>query len=228
MATGDLRSEEEVQEYLENLGIEYRFQCFGEKKSDGCHRLGDFLEAVKKDAAKACRVYKVNCEDHQYGHSCYKYGNYLATGKGGVTKDDKAAYESYKTGCDSKYWPACHNAAQILASGKATDKREYEKAAELYKVACDNDLSESCYYLGSYYIVGKEGLPQNFKEGFKYSKQACDLGHIPACINISMMYKNGHGVEKDQEKSKLYSQKAKDLREQIANPEPAITFGETS
>lgn len=31
----DLKDEENVKEYIEKLGIEYRFGCYSEKKADG-------------------------------------------------------------------------------------------------------------------------------------------------------------------------------------------------
>ena len=31
----NLKSEEEVKEYLENLGVEYRFGCYHEQKPEG-------------------------------------------------------------------------------------------------------------------------------------------------------------------------------------------------
>lgn len=31
----DLKNESDVKEYLEKLGIEYRFGCYSEKKADG-------------------------------------------------------------------------------------------------------------------------------------------------------------------------------------------------
>ena len=35
MAGINFKNEEEVQEYLDNLGIEYRYGCFSEKNPDG-------------------------------------------------------------------------------------------------------------------------------------------------------------------------------------------------
>jgi hypothetical protein len=35
----DLKNEEEVREYLENLGIEYRFGCYHEKNPKGLFHL---------------------------------------------------------------------------------------------------------------------------------------------------------------------------------------------
>lgn len=31
----DLKDEESIKEYIENLGIEYRFSCYHEKRPDG-------------------------------------------------------------------------------------------------------------------------------------------------------------------------------------------------
>lgn len=33
----DLKSESEVKDYIQNLGIEYRFGCYSEKKADGMY-----------------------------------------------------------------------------------------------------------------------------------------------------------------------------------------------
>ncbi len=40
----ELKTEEEVKEYLDNLGTEYRFGCFSEKKPEGDEDTG-FLSA---------------------------------------------------------------------------------------------------------------------------------------------------------------------------------------
>lgn len=48
----------------------------------GCHRLADFLEAVKKEFEMAATIFKTNCDNNKYGHSCFKYGNYKMVGRG--------------------------------------------------------------------------------------------------------------------------------------------------
>lgn len=62
----DLKDSEEVKEYLENLGVEYRFEnkylptsskdyrfgCYHEKDPAACHLLGDYWEGIKKDFIK--------------------------------------------------------------------------------------------------------------------------------------------------------------------------------
>ena len=56
----------QVKEYLENLGVEYRFEnkylptsakdyrfgCYHEKDPAACHLLGDYWEGIKKDFIK--------------------------------------------------------------------------------------------------------------------------------------------------------------------------------
>ncbi|KAH6941106.1 hypothetical protein HPB50_013587 [Hyalomma asiaticum] len=92
----DFQKEEDVKEFLDNLGIEYRFECFKERKPDGCHRLGDYLEAIKKDFVRACNVYKNNCDNYHHGKSCFKYANYRLVGKGPM----QACYKEKVGMCD--------------------------------------------------------------------------------------------------------------------------------
>lgn len=86
----DLKQESDVKEYLENLGTEYRFGCFSEKRPEVCHLLADFLEAIKKDFEKASKVYRSNCDDYKYGKSCLKYGHYSFLGKGRASEKGDA------------------------------------------------------------------------------------------------------------------------------------------
>lgn len=101
MAGYDLKSSEEIQEYLKNLHIEYQFGCLNEKKPEGneiindsnlifynilcfwivCHLLGDYNESIKQDSKEAIKIYKNNCDEFNYGRSCTKYGDYKVIGK---------------------------------------------------------------------------------------------------------------------------------------------------
>lgn len=48
----------------------------------GCQRLADYLEGVKKNYESTAQVLKHNCETNGHGESCYKLGAYYVTGKG--------------------------------------------------------------------------------------------------------------------------------------------------
>ncbi|CAB1452740.1 unnamed protein product [Pleuronectes platessa] len=77
----DFKDEKEVKEFLDNLGVEYSFQCYKENDPEGCQRLADYMDGVKKNHEAAAQVLKHNCETHGHGESCYKLGAYHITGE---------------------------------------------------------------------------------------------------------------------------------------------------
>lgn len=100
----DFKKDEDVKEYIKNLGIEYRFGCFSEKDPQSkfrnwyfilfilniwsnsvlfknlylvCQLLGDYLETIENNPDKAAKIYKENCDERNFGRSCYKYASYI-------------------------------------------------------------------------------------------------------------------------------------------------------
>lgn len=45
----DLKNEEDVKQYLDNLGTEYRFGCYSEKKPEGKVLVSDLFGRLKKN-----------------------------------------------------------------------------------------------------------------------------------------------------------------------------------
>lgn len=219
----DLADEDQAKEYLEKLGIEYRFQCFHEKLPDGCHRLADFLEAFKKDLTKARTVYQSNCDEGKYGHSCFKFGNYNLLGKAGE-KDMETAIEYYKKGCDYKYGPSCHNMGLMLHGGK-TGKKDFLEAEKYFLKGCEEKDKKSCNMLSAYYITGKEGIEKDMQKAFKYGLMACEMGHMYSCANVSQMYRKGEGVDKNPELAEKFKERAKELFKNETQSQRTITFG---
>lgn len=229
----DLKREDEVKEYIENLGIEYRFGCYKEKKPEVCHLLGDYLEAIKRDFEKASKVYKSNCLDYKFGKSCLKIGNYTLVGKGRDKGDANEALKYFEKGCDLDDAGACLHAGVILtATGPNTTAiRDIPKGYNYLKKSCDKNDDMACHYLSGMYLTG---VPKNvadfnphnpeknknidyliksdMKQAFQFAKKACELGNMFACANVSMMYKKGDGVEKNPEESKKYFQIAQELQ----------------
>lgn len=88
------RAQKERQEYVKNIGIEYRFGCYEvrktcavfhflqEKRGDSCHLLGEYMEAIEQNFKTALILFKQNCEERKYPKSCFKYGMYILAGKG--------------------------------------------------------------------------------------------------------------------------------------------------
>ncbi|XP_050402483.1 cytochrome c oxidase assembly factor 7 [Patella vulgata] len=207
----DLKDEKQAKEYLDRLGIEYRFQCYHENIPDGCHRLADFLEGMRKEFEKAGKVYKTNCDQNKHNQSCFKYGVYSLTGKGGVETDAEKALEYFTNACNLDYSPACHNAGLIHASKKLNTKYDMSKAVEYFENACSKNSVSSCYQLSGIYIQGRDEMEKDLKKAYDYSLKACKLGHVYSCSNLSQMYKKGEGVEKDEKLAEKYKKRTKEL-----------------
>uniref|UniRef100_R4G3T6 Cytochrome c oxidase assembly factor 7 n=1 Tax=Rhodnius prolixus TaxID=13249 RepID=R4G3T6_RHOPR len=231
MAYGyDLKSEEDVKEYLKNLGTEYRFGCFKEKP-EVCHLLGDYLEAISKDFHKAAKVYKSNCEDFNYSKSCYKIGNYHMAGKGGVVQSQEKSLEYYDKGCDLGDIDSCFRAGviSVLNSKKTKPFSTFSHGVERLRKGCDGKHGDACHHLSALFMDGNntktDHLPKDMKKAFEYAVKACDLGNIHACVNVSIMYMRGEGVEKDQGKSDKYKNIALEKKKE-AEQQKQLTFQE--
>jgi len=225
----DLKDPEEVKEYLDNLGIEYRFACYQEKDPKACHMLGDYLEGIKKDFIKALRIYTTNCNEYKNGHSCHKVGGYKYIGKA-CKKDADEAYDYFKKGCDLGHHASCMNAGLLDMANP--DSQSYERttapnpdlARSYYKQACEKgELAEACHRYSAIFIKGLQGVcEKDMTEAFKYSKKACELGNMAGCNNVSMMYAKGEGVDKDPVASKEYGYIAAEMMAQLRQEQARI------
>ncbi|NXG14453.1 COA7 factor, partial [Grallaria varia] len=222
--------EEEVRAYLENLHVEYSYQCYKEKDADGCQRFADYLDAVRKDFAAAARVLRDNCEAHGHSESCYKLGAYQALGKGGLEPDLKAAYKSFLRSCEKggkKSVNACHNVGLLAHDGRVNDDKPNPVVArDYYTKACDGNFAPSCFNLGVIYLQGAPGVPKDMGRALKYSLKGCELGHIWACANASRMYKLGDGVEKNDARAEELKNRAKQLHKEQKEASSSLVFGE--
>jgi cytochrome c oxidase assembly factor 7 len=230
----DLKKESDVKEYLEKLGIEYRFGCYSEKRPEGetfnfpsidfivvycvilanfcvpfsvCHLLGDYLESIKKDFDKASKVYRSTCDDYGYAKSCLKYGNYSFLGK-----------------------------------GKASDRGDPVKAYSYYEKGCNLNDADSCLHSGL--ILVSRALPAKIErdvpKGLAFLTKSCEMNNSTACFYLSGMFisgvtkasipatpatstkaepvadKDGYLVAKDMEKAFNYAYKACELKNMYA------------
>lgn len=81
--------------------------------------------------------------------------------------------------------------------------------------ACHNDNGAGCFNIGLLILQGKVPNEQIFREydgnatmAASYYKRACDLGDMDGCHNLSVLYYEGKGVEKDIGKEFEYRKKA--------------------
>ncbi|OQV14285.1 putative Cytochrome c oxidase assembly factor 7B [Hypsibius exemplaris] len=233
MSGVDFQNKEEVEEYLQNIGIEYRFQCYSEKRPDGCHRLGDFMEVIKKDYEKAAVVYQHNCDTYSYAHSCFKLGNYKMIGRG-LQSDGEGAFKDHVKACNKGYSVACYQAGLLKYSGSYGVQPDREQARELLEKGCLANDSESCYLLSTSYLgkgdrpasVVENTQPEDRQKAFEFTRRGCNLNHIYACANLHQLYKLGMGCEANEELATAAKRKAVALRDMYSRNSTGVVFGE--
>jgi len=245
----DLKNEEDVKDYLERLGIEYRFGCYYEKDGKACDLLGSFMDQVNGDYHKAFKIYQTACDDYKYGHSCQKVGSYLFAGRA-VGRDVDKAYDYWRKGCDTHatepHAKACLNAGLLdtleqntkigaVAGHKNLNVERKEppdklKALELFKKSCDMDRNpepEGCHRYASMLLVGVKNLiERDPAKALPYAAKACDMGVAEGCVNASLIYKNGDGVEKNERYGKIYANIARDIMDQMKEDRQRTRFQE--
>jgi len=246
----NLKDESEVQEYLDNLGTEYRFGCYGEKNPKSCHLLADYMESIKQDFTKAGKIYQVNCDTANHAHSCHKIGGYKFSGRG-CARDVDSAFDYFRKGCEYGYGPACLNIGLleqlepntkiggVLPGGNeiAVELKSHQgdktRALEYFRKACDADVAEGCHRYASMLITGvKDVIEADKEKAFPYAVKGCDLGKMECCVNVSIMYERGDGVEANPKLAKRFQNIARDMikaatehRERIRYQEGAETVG---
>ncbi|WKX96093.1 hypothetical protein Q1695_012504 [Nippostrongylus brasiliensis] len=105
------KTQEERKEYVKNIGIEYRYGCYEEKRADSCQLLGEYMEALEQNFKAAYTLFKQNCEERKYPKSCFKYGMYLLSGKE-CTPDLTKMIEPMEIACDGNLKQGCR---QVLS-----------------------------------------------------------------------------------------------------------------
>ncbi|XP_017062892.1 cytochrome c oxidase assembly factor 7 homolog [Drosophila eugracilis] len=211
----DLKKESDVKEYVDKLGVEYRFGCYSEKKPEACHLLGDYLEGIKKDFEKASKVYKSTCDDYGYAKSCYKFGNYsfLGKGKSGSKGDPRVAYEYYEKGCNLNDSDACLHSGLLLVSRSMPKEieRNVPKGLEFLTKSCDMNNATACFYLSGMHISGVQKKPMQ-------STTTASAGSAPTAPPSSNtpLKDSDYIVQKDMKKAFQFAHKACELRNMYA------------
>jgi len=223
----DLSSEEEVKEYLNNLGIEYRFGCYSEKNPKACQLLGEFMESISRETSKAFQVFESNCIANKFGPSCNKAGHYKIIGLGDVEADPDLGYKYLVQGCDSNFGKACFLAGMfhtLKLPQKITTEQNVRTATRMFERGCELDHATSCQFYANNLL--KPGLDQNLTKAAEVFEKACNMGAYPACHNISVMYRKGDGVVQNSVLADKYMNQAQSIHEQILKEKERLKFQE--
>uniref|UniRef100_A0A0M3I8P6 Sel1 repeat family protein n=1 Tax=Ascaris lumbricoides TaxID=6252 RepID=A0A0M3I8P6_ASCLU len=231
------RIQAERREYVKNIGIEYRFGCYEEKRADSCQLLAEYMEAIELNTKGAFSLFKTNCEQKKYPKSCYKYAMYLLAGKE-CEPSLKKMIEPLETACQANIPGACRYLSLVYWNGEKDRPADSAKAEKYMKkwcflcyrinLACELEDAQACWLLSTWFmgpmtkfITTSSGktedksalgqLPRRMDLALKYGIRACDLQVPESCANVGRMYKIGDGVSKDPEKAKEYLDKAKEI-----------------
>jgi len=141
----NLKDEKEVAEYLENLGTEYRFGCYNEKKPEG--KCLCFLHKYSI-LAKSDLVF------HWHIHAqlslflftvCHLLGDYFEA----IKQNYEKAAKIYQVNCESfKHGHSCLKIGNYSYMGKGSLKQSQKKALEYYDLGCSYKHPESCLHAG--------------------------------------------------------------------------------
>lgn len=214
----DLKNEEDVKEYLHNLHIEYKFGCYSERNPEVCHLLGDYKEAIIQDFVKAASLYKSNCDERNFPRSCFKYGNYAATGKG-CKFNIEEAYQYFQKACDLNDNSGCLHGGILAITKplKGDQVAQVNKGLAMLKKSChEYNEDKACYILSGMYLKGiKDRLEKNIKEAYVLSLKSCELGNPNACTNVAIMHQRGEGVQQNSELAKTFKARADKLKYEL-------------
>uniref|UniRef100_A0A1I7XYR4 Sel1 repeat family protein n=1 Tax=Steinernema glaseri TaxID=37863 RepID=A0A1I7XYR4_9BILA len=236
------REQDERREYVKNIGIEYRFGCYEEKRADSCQLLAEYFEAMEKNAKAAFTLFKANCENRKYPKSCFKYAMYLLAGKE-CEPSLKKMMEPLQVACDANIPQGCRYLSLVNWNGEEDRKPNSELAEKYMRRACDLEDAEACWLLSTWYMgpqakfqTGKKGakeekekselgsLERNMEKALEFAIRACDLDVPQSCANAGRILKIGDGVLKDPDQAKKYLDKAKDIMDNIKKRDSTTGF----
>ena len=223
----ELTSEEEIKEYLNNLGIEYRFGCYSEKNPKACQLLGEFMESISRETSKAFQVYETNCIDNNFGASCNKAGHYKIVGHGDVEADPDLGYKYLVKGCEADFSKSCFLAGmfhKLKLPQKITTEQNVKTATKMFERGCELDHPSSCQFYANNLM--QPGVDQNFQKAAEIFDKACNMGAYPACHNLSVMYRKGEGVAQDSAMADKFMNQAQSIHEQIIKEKERVKFQE--
>jgi TPR repeat protein len=105
---------------------------------------------------------------------------------------------------------------QTLQDGlDAYDKKNYKKALEILRPLAEQGDAEAQFKVGNIYDYGR-GVSRDFKQAYKWYKLSADKGNGFSIYGLAWLYRNGQGVEKNQNKSNELIKKGLEILRPLA------------
>nr|XP_014285380.1 cytochrome c oxidase assembly factor 7 homolog [Halyomorpha halys] len=116
--------------------------------------------------------------------------------------------------------PRCYKLKLFFLAGSLA------ASVDLLTKGCEGKNKDACFHLSSLHLVGAtsgtEEICEDMAKAFHYAVKACELGNIPACANVSTMYRKGEGVEQNSGESEKYKKLAIEMQKEMEYEEGLI------
>jgi len=185
-----------------------------------CHNTGEFFSVVLNDRPRAKKVFEKNCNERDFGPSCFNLAKLYFAGKGVELNDDEAE-KYFDKACKWGHHAACYhkgvmNYSQVMKKIKNDNnsqinnqnKKDLNKTLDLFKSTCKDGFADSCEKLASHYLSkGPDFDPIKAKP---FLTTGCDKSNnLKACHNLAVLYKNSG----DMDNFELYKQRYEEIKE---------------
>jgi len=119
----------------------------------------------------------------------------------------------------------CYNAGIVRLQQEQCDAESQTKAFSLHDRACRMGVAEGCYNIHTAFLLGRK-QPKDLPKAFSYATAGCSLNHAPSCSNLSLMYRHGHGTEKNEILADEIRKKTIKITNELKNPGPQVKLNQ--
>ncbi|KAJ3598915.1 hypothetical protein NHX12_032878 [Muraenolepis orangiensis] len=166
----NFEDEQEVKQFLDNLGVEYSFQCYKEKQPEG---------GVTKclQTAYSCFMRSCNAGGKKSTDACHNIGLLAHDGRAmeGGAADATIARRYYEKACAEGFAPSCFNLSALLIDGNIRGlKPDMAMALKYATRACELGHVWGCANASRMYKLG-DGTEKDQKKAEELKNRAQEL-----------------------------------------------------
>nr|XP_006006031.1 PREDICTED: cytochrome c oxidase assembly factor 7A [Latimeria chalumnae] len=144
----DFQNEEEVKQFLNNIGIEYSYQCHKEKDPEG--GIAQDLKAAYDCFLKSCAKGGKKSID-----ACHNVGLLAHDGRAlGNKPDPTVARDYYTKACNGSFAASCFNLSALYLQGAPGIPKDMSQALKYSLRACDLGHIWGCANASRIYKLG--------------------------------------------------------------------------
>ncbi len=187
---------------------DYSQACM-EGEAKGCYQVGAIYRdglGVRQDTETAKGYFKMAC-DMGNTQACAKLKDIDQHRNNSSIGTSDTELKEYKEQCLKGDATGCYAVGRVYWDGEGVTE-DLVLGKKFFDLACQGGEYWSCLKMAGIYLGAKSLTQKNYNEARKYAKLACDHKIGNGCEILDYMYKNGEGVEKNTQLSKIYFEKS--------------------